>query len=91
MENTCTMIRWPGRKTWFAVGNVIRYSSGLQNSRTVSSAATEQPANITIGPPTHDFDFAMVKRFPLGKEERYLQFRSKFFNGFNHPNFDTPV
>jgi hypothetical protein len=33
----------------------------------------------------------MVKRFPLGKEERYLQFRSEFFNGFNHPNFDNPV
>jgi hypothetical protein len=32
----------------------------------------------------------MLKRFPLGKEERYLQFRSEFFNAFNHPNFDNP-
>jgi hypothetical protein len=44
--------------------------------------------NIIIGPPTHDFDFAMLKRFPLGREERYLQFRSEFFNAF--PNFDNP-
>ncbi|PWU09468.1 MAG: hypothetical protein C5B51_06195 [Terriglobia bacterium] len=47
--------------------------------------------NIIIGPPTHDFDFAMLKRFPLGREERYLQFRSEFFNAFNHPNFDNPI
>lgn len=32
----------------------------------------------------------MLKRFGLGKEERYLQFRSEFFNVFNHPNFDNP-
>ena len=46
--------------------------------------------DIIIGPPTRDFDFALLKRFPLGKEERYLQFRSEFFNAFNHPNFDNP-
>ncbi len=43
-----------------------------------------------IGPPTHDFDFAMLKKFTLGKEDRYLQFRSEIFNLFNHPNFDNP-
>ena len=32
----------------------------------------------------------MLKRFGLGKEERYLQFRSEFFNVLNHPNFDNP-
>ena len=46
--------------------------------------------DIIIGPPTHDFDFALLKRFGLGKEERYLQFRSEYFNVFNHPNFDNP-
>jgi hypothetical protein len=46
--------------------------------------------NIIIGPPTHSFDVALLKKFPLGKEERYLQFRSEFFNVFNHPNFDNP-
>ncbi|HMF75307.1 MAG TPA: hypothetical protein VK604_06555 [Bryobacteraceae bacterium] len=33
--------------------------------------------DIIIGPPTHDFDFALLKSFPLGKEYRYLQFRSE--------------
>src|SRR5215469_3960805 len=48
--------------------------------------------NTIIGAPTHDFDFAMLKRFAFGKEqnERYLQFRSEFFNALNHPNFDNP-
>ncbi|MBV9083961.1 MAG: hypothetical protein JOZ62_14885 [Acidobacteriaceae bacterium] len=46
--------------------------------------------NIIIGPPTHDFDFALLKKIPLGTEQRYLQFRSEFFNIFNHPNFDNP-
>ena len=46
--------------------------------------------DIIIGPPTHGFDAAMLKRFPLGKEERYLQFRAEIFNTFNHPNFDNP-
>ena len=46
--------------------------------------------NIIIGAPTRDFDFAMLKNFALGKESRYLQFRSEIFNLFNHPNFDNP-
>ena len=46
--------------------------------------------NIIIGAPTHAFDMALLKRFPLGREERYLQFRSEIFNVFNHPNFDNP-
>ena len=32
----------------------------------------------------------MLKRFPLGREERYLQFRSEIFNLFNHSIFDNP-
>ena len=32
----------------------------------------------------------MLKRFGLGKEERYLQFRSEIFNVFKHPNLDNP-
>lgn len=46
--------------------------------------------NIIIGAPTHSFDTALLKRIPLGREARYLQFRAEFFNLFNHPNFDNP-
>ena len=47
--------------------------------------------DIIIGPGTKDFDAALLKKFALGKEERYLQFRTEFFNVFNHPNFDNPT
>jgi hypothetical protein len=46
--------------------------------------------NIIIGPPTRSFDAAMLKRFALGTETRYLQFRGEIFNSLNHPNFDNP-
>jgi Carboxypeptidase regulatory-like domain/TonB-dependent Receptor Plug Domain len=46
--------------------------------------------NIIIGAPTRALDFALLKKFSLGKESRYLQFRSEIFNIFNHPNFDNP-
>jgi hypothetical protein len=46
--------------------------------------------NTIFGAPTHDFDFAMLKKFTLARESRYLQFRSEIFNLFNHPNFDNP-
>jgi hypothetical protein len=46
--------------------------------------------DIIIGAPTHDFDFALLKKFGLGKESRFLQFRAEIFNLFNHPNFDNP-
>ena len=47
--------------------------------------------NIVIGPGTADFDFSMLKNFPLGSEARYLQFRSEFFNLATHPIFDIPT
>ena len=47
--------------------------------------------NVVIGPGTTDFDFSLLKNFPLGREDRYLQFRSEFFNLANHPIFDNPT
>jgi hypothetical protein len=41
------------------------------------------------GPAFNQFDFAVVKSFPLGESKR-LQFRSEFFNVLNHPNFKAP-
>ena len=41
------------------------------------------------GPDMVNFDFSVYKTFQLG--ERFgLQFRSEFFNIFNHPNFNLP-
>jgi len=46
--------------------------------------------DVIIGPGVTDLDYAMLKKFGLGKEQRFLQFRAEIFNIFNHPNFDNP-
>ena len=46
--------------------------------------------DIIIGPGTVNADFALLKKFSLGKETRFLQFRTEMFNVLNHPNFDNP-
>jgi len=47
---------------------------------------------IIRGPSQLNFDFSLFKNFPLRKlrETANLQFRSEFFNIFNHPNFADP-
>jgi hypothetical protein len=42
-----------------------------------------------VGPTFKNIDFSIFKNFPLF-EDKYLQFRSEFFNGFNHTNLSTP-
>jgi hypothetical protein len=43
----------------------------------------------SVGPGFHRLDFSMFKNFKLN--ERFnLEFRSEFFNIFNHPNFNAP-
>lgn len=47
---------------------------------------------IVAGPGQLNFDFAIVKRTPLGlNESRNLEFRTEFFNAFNHTQFGNPV
>jgi hypothetical protein len=45
---------------------------------------------IVRGPGQANFDFSITKLTPLG-EGRTLQFRTEFFNLFNHPQFAIPV
>lgn len=45
--------------------------------------------NMLYGPSRVDFDFSLFKEFPI-HEEGKIQFRSEFFNLFNHPNFGNP-
>jgi hypothetical protein len=47
--------------------------------------------NILVGPGQANFDMALKKRFQISKDEtQLLEFRSEFFNVFNHPNFGNP-
>ena len=45
--------------------------------------------NALRGFPVHQLDFAVRRQFNLG-ERANLQFRTEFFNIFNHPNFGDP-
>ena len=47
------------------------------------------PPNVIFGPGTNNWDVGIEKNFRLS--ERFnLQFRSEFFNAFNHPNYQGP-
>ncbi len=46
---------------------------------------------VASGPDQVNFDFAIIKRTPIGSSEaRNLEFRSEFFNLFNHAQFANP-
>lgn len=45
--------------------------------------------NILYGPGVNNWDIAVSKRIPLGSEQRYIQFRSEFFNAWNHTQFSS--
>jgi hypothetical protein len=45
--------------------------------------------NTELGPSFVNFDFSVIKRFPIWETHR-LEFRSEFFNVFNHPNWGLP-
>jgi hypothetical protein len=40
-------------------------------------------------PGVHNWDLAITKRFPLGSEQRWLQFRTEMFNAWNHTQFSS--
>jgi hypothetical protein len=44
------------------------------------------------GPGQNNFDLSLTKRFPFRwpRENSFLEFRSEFFNAFNHPQFCDP-
>ncbi len=82
--------------------DVIRDPNLPGDRRTLSqwfdTGAFQQPAqfrfgnqgvNIVRSDGIVNFDFSVLRNFPLG-EPRKLQFRGEFFNAFNHTNFGIP-
>ena len=47
---------------------------------------------ILDSPGQRNFDLSLIKRFPLRwpRESAVMEFRSEFFNAFNHPQFGDP-
>jgi hypothetical protein len=44
---------------------------------------------IILGPPQFNFDISILKNFRIS-ERQSVQFRTEFFNAFNHPQFLPP-
>jgi hypothetical protein len=49
----------------------------------------DAPRNFITGPGFWNTDFAVSKTFPI-RESTIVEFRTEFFNLFNHPNFANP-
>jgi hypothetical protein len=47
------------------------------------------PRNLMYGPGAINFDFGLMKVFPV-RERFKIQFRAELFNAFNTPNFGNP-
>jgi hypothetical protein len=49
--------------------------------------------SIILGPGQFNWDMALVKTTKVGglREDATLQFRTEFFNAFNHPQFNNPA
>ena len=47
------------------------------------------PRNVATGPGAWQIDLGVAKSIPLG-ERAHLEFRSEFFNIFNHPQYGLP-
>jgi Carboxypeptidase regulatory-like domain len=54
-----------------------------------SQAFGNAGVGIMRGPGMVNFDFSLAKNFPINGQ-RYIQFRTEFFNAFNHANFGPP-
>jgi len=92
VSNTADGSTWP---------NAIANPNSVTNRSIynyINAAAFTSPAaytfgnegrNAIIGPGVNNWDLSVFKAFHVD-EKRELQFRSEFFNAFNHPQFQLP-
>jgi hypothetical protein len=97
LSGTCT----PGQyvtsgSTTSKLGNYINkncfMAPGVVGSDGVATGFGNTGVGILRGPSELNFDFSLFKHFPLHKlrDSAGLEFRSEFFNVFNHPLFQDP-
>ncbi len=56
-------------------------------ARTAPRSFGNAGVNILRGPGINNWDMSVSKRVPVHGEQRYFQFRSEFYNAFNHTQF----
>jgi len=64
----------------------------IQAGSTATNFGNSGPG-IVFGPGQNNSDIAIIKRTPVGwlKEGANIEFRTEFFNAFNHPQFANPA
>jgi hypothetical protein len=80
-----------GASMYLVGGNPLNYL----NAAAFSVPSYAQPwgnagRNLVRMPAFYDLDLGVHKKFPLGTESRYVQFRAEAFNLLNRTNFAPP-
>jgi hypothetical protein len=71
-------------------GQPIRSSGGVAMASLVGTDIGNVGRNCLRGPRQVSLDFSLTKLFPVS-EAHAFEFRTEFFNLFNHPNFANPI
>jgi hypothetical protein len=71
-------------------GQTIPSSSGAATADATGTDIGNVGRNVLRGPQQSNFDFSIIKRFKID-EVRDVEFRTEFFNVFNHVNFANPI
>lgn len=73
-----------------AAGQPILSSGGAATASAAGTDIGNVGRNCLRGPRQVNLDFSIAKHFPLA-ESRSFEFRTEFFNLFNHSNFANPI
>jgi hypothetical protein len=79
----------PGQKFGAAHRGVSSYFNTAAFVEAADGTYGTSSRGMLAGPSKVNMDFSLFKEFPI-HELGKLQFRSEFFNLFNHPNFNNP-
>jgi hypothetical protein len=71
-------------------GQLIPSSNGTATASASGTDFGNVGRNVLRGSPQTNVDFSIIRRFSLG-ESKNLEFRTEFFNLFNHVNFANPI
>jgi hypothetical protein len=71
-------------------GQLIPSSNGTARADGLGTDIGNLGRNVLRGPRQSNVDFSIIKRFPI-HEQKNLEFRTDFFNLFNHVNLDNPI
>ena len=71
-------------------GQSIPSSGGIATASAIGTDIGDVGRNCLRGPRQVNLDFSLARLFPVSETQTF-EFRTEFFNGFNHPNFANPI